>query len=155
MTTRTAALLVALVAVAVPAFAEEGPGSHADHPQKVVSIGASRISPVELKMGTGDVLSFQNFSGSILKITFLEPKDLASHVKCSQVKRISPNEAVVAGALFQRQGDEVVGYVAPGAFVSVCSLQPGRYVYTVAPIATTGGTPGGDDLGQKGEIVVE
>lgn len=153
--TRTAPLLVALLALAAPSFAEEGPESHAERPQKVVALGAARISPVQLTMGTGDVLTFQNFSGKVLKVTFLEPKNLAEHVKCSQVKRISENEAVVAGALFQRQGDEVVGYVAPGAFVSVCSLSPGRYVYTVAPVATTGAVAATDDLGQKGEINVQ
>lgn len=61
---------------------------------------------------------------------------------------------MVSGALFTRRGDQVVGLIAPGAFVSVCSLAPGRYVYTAAP-AKSVGAPTGGDLGEKGEIIVE
>lgn len=151
-----AALLIAVLASVGPVGAEtETAESHADRPQKVVAIGQSRIVPTTLRMSTGDVLAFQNHSARIMRIVFLEPKNLGEKVRCGQIQRISEDEAQVPGALFKRRGDQVVGLIAPGAFVSVCSLAPGRYVYTVAPAAPSSGASAGEPLGQKGEIVVE
>jgi hypothetical protein len=156
MRTRTTLLFALLLAPAAPTLvAAEEAEDHAAHPQKVIAIGESRIVPDRLRMSTGDVLTFQNHSGQILRITFLEPADLRDKVKCRQIERLSENEALVPGALFKRRGDRVVGLIAPGAFVSVCSLAPGRYTYTTSVARGAGVGAPGEPLGQKGEIIVE
>ncbi len=149
-----AALLTVLLATAGVALAETAPPaeSHDDHPQKVISLGASRISPTRLTMSTSDVLAFQNYSANIMQVIFLEPRDLAGKVQCKQIERVAPDAAVTPGALFKRRGDQVVALIAPGAFVSVCGLPRGNYVFSAAPF-----TPqmAGERQGQRGQIVVE
>jgi hypothetical protein len=148
-----ATLLLALLLTGGVALAEdETPESHADRPQKVISLGASRISPTRLTMSTGDVLAFQNYTASVLQVVFLEPRDLAGKVQCKQIERVAQDAAITPGALFRRRGDQVTALIAPGAFVSVCGLPKGDYVYSVAPF-----TPqfAGERQGQRGQIVVE
>lgn len=148
-----ATLLTVLLVTAGVALAENAPAeSHDDHPQKVVSLGASRISPTRLNMSTGDVLAFQNYSPNVLQITFLEPARLGEKVQCKQIERVAQDAAITPGALFKRRGDQVIALIAPGAFVSVCGLPAGNYVYSVAPF-----TPqvAGERQGQKGQIVVQ
>jgi hypothetical protein len=117
-----------------------------------VAISPTRVTPQDLKMGTGDVLAFQNFSQKMMQLTFIEPKHVGQYTTCTHLKRVSPTEAAAPGALFQRQGDEVTALIAPGTFVSVCSLKPGLYVYTA--VDAFGADPG-DQLGIKGTITVE
>jgi hypothetical protein len=148
-----ATLLTVLLLTAGVALAEDAPAeSHDDRPQKVISLGASRISPIRLVMSTSDVLAFQNYSATIMQVTFLEPRDLAGKVQCKQIDRVTENEALTPGARFRRRGDQVIALISPGAFVSVCGLPAGNYVYTAAPF-----TPQqrGDRAGQRGQIVVE
>jgi len=148
-----AALLLALfLTVGVALGADEIPESHDDRPQKVISLGASRISPTRLTMDTGDVLAFQNYSPKVLQVIFLEPPGLAGKVQCKQIERVAEDAAITPGALFKRRGDQVVALIAPGAFVSVCGLPRGNYVYSVAPF-----TPqqAGERQGEKGQIVVQ
>jgi hypothetical protein len=148
-----AALLTVLIATAGVALAETAPAeSHDDHPQKVISLGASRISPTRLTMSTGDVLAFQNYTANIMQVIFLEPPRLGQTVQCKQIERVAEDAAITPGALFKRRGDQVVALIAPGAFVSVCGLPRGNYVFSAAPF-----TPqmAGERLGQRGQIVVE
>jgi hypothetical protein len=128
--------------------------SHADRPNRVVTITATRLVPQELHMGTGDVLAFHNLSNTTMQLTFIEPKYMGRHTTCTQVKRVSPTEAVARGAVFQLQGDEVTATLLPGTFVGVCSLQPGVYVYT-AQRSFEGALTDDATLGMKGTIVVE
>jgi hypothetical protein len=139
---------------AVASGAPETEESHADRPNKVVTITPTRIVPAELRMGTGDVLALHNLSNRTLVLTFIEPKNPGQRTTCTQLKRVSPDEATARGALFQRQGDEITATLLPGTFVSVCSLMPGTYVYTVN--ATFEGARRDDaTLGMKGTIIVE
>ena len=148
---RSSLVVLAFAALCIPALVRAEEENHADRPQKVISLGQSRVVPSKLTMGTGDVVAFQNYSGKVLQVTFLEPANVAQKVQCKQIERVSENEAMTPGALFKRRGDQVVGLIAPNAFVSICGLSPGRYVFSVAPF-----TPQArDQLGQKGEIVVE
>jgi hypothetical protein len=73
-------------------------------------------------------------------------------VQCKQIERVAQDAAITPGALFRRRGDQVTALIAPGAFVSVCGLPKGDYVYSVAPF-----TPqfAGERQGQRGQIVVE
>jgi hypothetical protein len=119
---------------------------------KTVAISPTRLAPQDLTMGTGDVLAFQNFSQKLMKLTFIQPKHVGQYTTCSQLKRVSPDEALAPGALFQRQGDEVTALISPGTFVSVCSLKPGVYVYTA--VDALGADPD-DTLGLKGTITVK
>lgn len=125
---------------------------HANLPLKTVAISPTRVSPQDLTMGTGDVLAFQNFSQRLMKLTFIQPKNVGQYTTCTHLKRVSPNEALAPGALFQRQGDEVTALISPGTFVSVCSLKPGLYVYTA--VDALGSDPD-DTLGIKGTITVK
>jgi hypothetical protein len=127
--------------------------SHADKPNKVITITETRLVPQELHMGTGDVLVFHNLSSRTMHLTFIQPKHVGRYTTCTQLKRVSPTEATAPGAAFQRQGDEVTATFLPGTFVSVCSLRPGTYVYTSQPIA--GALRNDATLGLQGTIVVE
>jgi plastocyanin len=137
------------VSLAEPETAE----SHAAKPIKTIAITPTRLAPQDLRMGTGDVLSFQNLSLKMMQLTFIEPKNVGQKTTCSQLKRVSPDEATAPGAVFQRQGDQVTALIAPGTFVSICSLMPGTYVYT-ANAAFEGALPD-ESLGMKGTITVE
>ena len=133
----------------------ETPESHADKPNKVVILTSTRINPKELDMGTGDVLAFQNLSQKTLKLTFISPKHVGQYTTCTQIRRVSPTEATAPGAVFQQQGDEVTATLLPGTFVSVCSLKPSVYVYTVSAPFEGGGARDDATLGMKGTIVVK
>lgn len=148
---RRSLLVLACAALCLAPLARAEEENHGDRPQKVVSLGQTRIVPDRLTMGTGDVLAFQNYAGKVLQVTFLEPANVGEKVQCKQIQRVSENEAMTPGALFKRRGTQVTGLIAPNAFVSICGLSPGRYVYAVAPF----GAQTRDQLGQKGEIVVE
>ena len=128
--------------------------SHADKPNKVITITSTRLVPQELHLGTGDVLAFHNLSFKTMQLTFLQPKNVGRYTTCTQIKRVSATEATAKGAVFQQQGDQITATLLPGTFVSVCSLKPGTYVYTAA--ATFEGALTDDaTLGMKGTIVVE
>lgn len=149
------AAVLALLAAAAPARAAEQPAEdHAGLPQKVIALGDRIVKPLKLTMSTEDLLVFQNDSGRVLKITFLEPDDVAAKVSCRQITRLSENESVIPGALFRHRGDDLIALVAPSARVSVCGLAPGHYVYTVtSPDVTPPNVT--EELGEKGEIVVQ
>jgi plastocyanin len=138
----------------VAAAQPETEESHADKPNKVVTITPTRLVPDTLKMGTGDVLVFHNFSGNTMRLTFIQPKHVGRYTTCTLLKRVSPTEATAPGAVFQRQDDEVTATFLPGTFVSVCSLKPGTYVYVSKPVLQ-GALPNDATLGLQGTIVVE
>lgn len=133
----------------------ETPESHADKPKKVVTFTATRIVPQELHMGTGDVLAFHNLSMNTLELTFISPKRVAQYTTCTQLRRVSATEATAPGAVFQQQGDQVTATLLPGTFVSVCSLKPAVYEYTVRAIYEGARFRDEATLGMKGTIVVE
>jgi hypothetical protein len=152
---RTTLLLASLFALAISAVSfAETVEDHANKPIKTVVVTSTRLAPQDLRMGTGDVLSFQNLSMKMMQLTFTEPKNVGQKTTCQLLKRVSPTEAVAPGAVFQRQGDQVTALIAPGMFVSVCSLAPGTYVYTAAPVFE-GALNNDATLGMKGTIVVE
>ena len=128
--------------------------SHADKPQKVVTLTTTRIVPKELQMGTGDVLAFHNLTVQAVQLTFISPKRVGQYTTCTQLRRVSATEATARGAVFQAQGDEVTATLLPGTFVSICSLKPGVYVYT-ANYSYEGATSNDATLGMKGTIVVK
>ncbi|HWP64830.1 MAG TPA: hypothetical protein VNO26_02820 [Candidatus Limnocylindria bacterium] len=132
----------------------ETPESHADKPNRVVTITATRLVPQELHMGTGDVLAFHNLSMKTVELTFVSPKRVGEYTTCTQVQRVSPTEATARGAVFQRSGDEVTATLLPGTFVGICSLKPGVYVYT-AHVEFETSVQDESPLGMKGTIVVE
>jgi hypothetical protein len=151
---RTALLLASLFAITTSAVSfAETMEDHANKPVKTIVVTPTRLVPQELHLGTGDVLSFQNLSAKMMQLTFIEPKNVGQKTTCQLLKRVSPTEALAPGAVFQAQGDQVTALIAPGTFVSVCSLQAGTYVYTAAPFGA--GIGDDDSLGIKGTIVVE
>ena len=154
MRTRSVLLLASLLALVSPALSRaETVEDHAGKPVKTVALTPTRISPQDLTMGTGDVLAFQNFSTQqMMQLTFIQPKNVGQYTTCQQLKRVSPTSAVAPGALFQREDDQVTALIAPGTFVSVCSLKPGVYVYTATVF---GGVDQGEQLGIKGTITVK
>ena len=139
---------------ATTAGGPETPESHADKPNKVVTITPTRLVPPDLRMGTGDVLAFHNLSMKTMVLTFIQPKNVGQYTTCTQIKRVSSSEATAPGAAFQRQGDQVTATLLPGTFVSVCSLKAGTYVYT-ANASFEGALTDDATLGMKGTIVVE
>ena len=127
---------------------------HANKPQRVVTLTTTRIDPKELDMGTGDVLAFHNLSMKTIELQFISPKNVGQYTTCTDLRRVSSQEATAKGAVFQRQGDEVSATILPGTLVSVCSLKPGVYEYTANPLIE-GADFDDATLGMKGTIVVK
>jgi hypothetical protein len=132
-------------------------GAHAKHPQKTIILDDERLVPSNLQMTKGDVLVILNQSLGPMQFTFIEPKDAAERIRCHLVRRDKGvHPAAAPWLLFVVQDDQLQANVPPGRFASLCSLQPGRYVYTVAQILDTTGALGhGGQLPMKGQITVQ
>jgi hypothetical protein len=130
MMTRLAALLLAAVAIAVPARADEDASSHADHPHKTVILGKLGAAlPSDLTMDKGDVLVFENYSSGAITIRFTEPADQTDKIHCGLVRpKASKNAPPWAKFSFDDR-KRLTATLPPGQFASLCSLAPGNYVY--------------------------
>jgi plastocyanin len=157
MTTRTARIVFALlIAAGMPARAEhEGPGEHAKHATHTITLDGIDVRPSAVTMDHGDVVGFENYSTHPVQVTFTDPADLQSKIRCGLVHGTAgaPPEP---WSVFTWKNGKLTGNIPPGRFASVCSLEPGTYSYTATIIssgARGGGTPG--TLEPKGQIVVK
>lgn len=129
MMTKLAALLLAAVAVTVPARADEDASSHADQPHKTVIVGKSGTLPSDLTMDKGDVLVFENYTSGAVTIRFTEPAEQADKIHCGLVRpKASKNAPPWAKFAFDAN-KRLTATLPPGQFASLCSLAPGNYVY--------------------------
>jgi hypothetical protein len=158
MTTRRFALALAItVALGTgPAFPEhEGPGAHAKGATHTIVLDGEDIRPSSVTMSHGDSISFLNYAGGQVELTFVEPKDLATKIRCHLVsdKEQRPADAP-PWALFTWRGGNLVAQVPPGQFASICSLAPGKYAFTARKIGQSAPADGRAVLPAKGQITV-
>lgn len=144
MPARFLALALSCVLLAPAAVrADENVTAHSARPKKTVTIEAQQILPSDLTMDAGDVLVFQNFSFQVVQVTFIEPKDAATKIRCHL--GALPKEKQPPWATFSVQGGNYTGLIPPGRFGSLCSFSPGRYAYTVKQLS-------GEATGLDGEL---
>ena len=154
---RTVMVLMMLAAAVTSGMASasdemEGRGRSA---RKIVMHDDELISPSALTMNRDDVLEFENDSGQLMRLVFVEPEDQREKVRCHLVNRMSarPDETPRL-VLDWDAGTRLTTIIPPGRFASVCSLAPGRYAF-VARRVSRDPRGGEDSLGTKGTITVE
>jgi len=154
---RTVMVLMMLAAAMTSGMASasdemEGRGRSA---RKIVMHDDELISPSALTMNRDDVLEFENDSGQLMRLVFVEPEDQREKVRCHLVNRTSarPDETPRL-VLDWDAGTRLTTIIPPGRFASVCSLAPGRYAF-VARRVSRDPRGGEDSLGTKGTITVE
>jgi hypothetical protein len=152
------ALVLALGQTAVVSAGETAK-SHSGHPQKMLLVDEDRLAPDDLTMGKEDVLVVFNQSLAPMVFTFTEPKDAPERIHCELIhrdrgKKFNRDEA--AWMLFEVQDGQLQASIPPGHFASLCSLDPGQYVYTASQEFDPSGAigAGGGRLPLKGQITV-
>jgi hypothetical protein len=154
---RTVMVLMMLAAAVTSGMASasdemEGRGRSA---RKIVMHDDELISPSALTMNRDDVLEFENDSGQLMRLVFVEPEDQREKVRCHLVNRTSARlDETPRLVLDWDAGKRLTTIIPPGTFASVCSLAPGRYAF-VARRVSRDPRGGEDSLGTKGTITVE
>jgi plastocyanin len=157
MTTRTVPLSLALLLAlgTVPALADEDIADHAKHDTHTVTLDGNDVRPSTTTMSHGDVIAFANYSTHPVTVTFTDPPDLKSKIRCGLVKSTAPAPSD-PWATFSWQDGKLVGNVPPGRFASVCALDPGSYSFTAEILGTQTRSPSQSGvLPAKGQIVVK
>ena len=156
MTTRCIrfSLAMCLTLASGPVFAEhESPDAHARHETQTITLDTQDVRPASTTMDHGDVLSFVNYSAHPMRVTFTDPSDLATKIRCGLVRDAKAKGAPSAPwALFTWNDGKLVANVPPGQFASVCALAPGQYAFTSE---TVGHKPPSGVLPAKGQIEVK
>ena len=123
--------------------------------RKIVMHDDELISPSALTMNRDDVLEFENDSGQLIRLVFVEPEDQREKVRCHLVNRTSARpDDTPRLVLDWDAGQRLTAIIPPGTFASVCSLAPGRYAF-VARRVSRDPRGGEDSLGTKGTITVQ
>jgi hypothetical protein len=117
-----AIVTLALTVASQPAWAEdtidEDEPDHAAHPTEIVSITPTRLLPTVLVVSHDSAFGWLNYSSRDATIKFDE--DITTRLRCR-----SPG-------LFRASAEDLAApRVASGAFVTLCSLAPGEYDYSV------------------------
>jgi|SRR5262245_29215544 len=145
-----------LACTGAPVLAEtEGPSDHAKHNSRTITLDGNDVRPPQTRMDHADVLMFANYSTHPVRVTFTDPADLKSRIRCGLVRGRERDAPAAPWALFTWENDKLVATVPPGQFASVCALEPGSYAFTVASVSASAqgaGTRG--LLPAKGQIVV-
>ena len=159
MTTGPARLFhaVALVlATASLAVAAETTAEHERENVQTITLDTADLRPETLTMSKDDRISFVNSSTQPFHVTFVEPKDIAQHIRCGLVRPNDKTQPSAPWALFVWRDGRLEADIPPGQFASVCSLEPGTYAFTAERIGHR--TPSGDTattLPLKGQIEVK
>src|SRR5262249_29979415 len=113
------------------------------------------ISPTALTMDRNETLEFENDSGQIVRLMFLEPQGQTDRIRCYPIDHtiVGPGEA--PWMLFDwGPGQRLTATIPPGRFASACSLLPGQYVFVTTRVSRD--ARGADcSLGTKGTIPVQ
>ena len=153
------AIAVILLAVAVTSgvasASECGEDRAGGGTRKIVVRGGEGISPSAFTMNCGDVLAFENDSGEVVKLVFVEPRDQSEKIRCAPADHTVARPDQMPWLLFDwGPGRQLTATMPPGTFPSICSLAPGEYAFVAKPIHRD---PRGaeDSLGTKGTITVQ
>ena len=148
-------IVVLLLAPGVARAAEESLGAHTQHLPKSIIIDNERILPSSLDMTAQDALVFENHSTRPIKIDFIEPADLRDRIRCGLIRPGDKEKSRVPWQLFSWNDGKLAAIIPPGRFASVCSLQPGTYAFTIAPLGPGVNPASGGTLPEKGQITVK
>ena len=157
MRLRAFALLVLGLGLApgVARAAEEPIGAHTQHPLKSIIIDNDRIQPSALDMSAEDSVVFENHSTRPIAVNFIEPADLRDRIRCGLIRPGAKAKSRVPWQLFWWSDGKLAATIPPGRFASMCSLQPGRYAFTIAPLGPGVNPASGGKLPDKGQITVK
>jgi len=102
----------------------------------IVILDADRISPSELTMDPGDVLAFQNDSGQLMQVAFVEPREQMDKIRCYLKDHTNPPPDATPWLVFY-WGEErqLTATIPPGTFASACTLAPGRYAFVMQQVS--------------------
>ncbi len=150
-----ALFLAAMVAPGVARAEHENADVHVHGQTKTITVDNTDVRPESLTMDHGDVLGFTNSSTHPVNITFIEPQDLKKKIRCGFVHAKGEKHAPTEEwARFSWRDGKLVANIPPGRFASVCSLEPGTYVYTAQRVSVRGTGTGGI-LPAQGRIEVK
>jgi len=121
----------------------------------IVLQGQDQITPSALTMTAGDVLEFENDSGELMRLIFVEPPDQDDNIHCYLADHTIARPDEMPWLLFDRDpGRRLTATIPPGKFASVCSLAPGQYTFVTVPVPRDSSDVL-ESLGIKGTITVE
>ena len=113
------------------------------------------ITPSAITMHPRDVLEFENDSGRLMKLVFMEPHDQSDKIRCNPIDHTIARPYESPWLLFDwGPGRRLTATMPPGKFASACSLVPGRYTF-VATRVSRDPRGGQDSLGTTGTITVQ
>ena len=123
--------------------------------RKIVVWGDDRISPSTITMNCADVLAFENDSGQVMRLVFVEPRDQSEKIRCAPADHTLARPDQTPWLLFDwGPGRQLTATMRPGTFPSTCSLAPGEYAFVAKPIHRDP-RAAEDSLGTKGTITVQ
>jgi len=123
--------------------------------RKVVMRDDDVVSPSALIMSRNDVLEFENDSGRLLRLVFVEPKEQTDKIRCYPIDHTIARPDQMPWMVFDwGSGRRLTATMPPGKFASACSLAPGQYAFVTMRVSRD---PRGSDysLGTKGTITVQ
>ena len=158
--TMTMVVSVLVLGWVVVVAAGETARSHAKLPQKTLIIDEDALVPDDLTIAKGDVLVIMNQSLAPMLFVFTQPKDAAERIHCELIRREhgkKPNPDAAPWMVFEVIDGQLQATIAPGRFTSLCSLDPGRYVYTANQAFDPSGAigAGGGRLPLQGQLTVQ
>jgi hypothetical protein len=141
--------VIVLMLMAQPASADVAAA------RRIVMRDNDLISPSALTMGRNDVLEFENDSGQLLRLVFIEPHDQTDKIRCYPIDHTIARPDQMPWMLFDwGPGRQLTATIPPGKFASACSLVPGQYAFIATRVSRD---PRGaaSSLGTKGTITVQ
>lgn len=121
---------------------------------KTIILGATRLDPTNLTIGSADAVGFASTAGDPLQVEFIQPSDQTG-ITCrvTDPKQLERGEKPW-GEFRMNQAGHLTAYVPPGPFLSTCRFVPGRYAYRVR-VLDEELRPLEEKLGQLGSITVK
>ena len=135
--------------------AEEDTGAHTKGTVHTIMVDNEDVRPSTTTMGPGDSIAFENFSSHPMIVTFTEPADLKTRIRCGLVRGKASDPERAPWALFSWEDGKMKGTIPPGRFASVCSFAAGTYTFLVDRQGPGAQAHPTGDLPEKGQIVVK
>lgn len=154
--TRSEATIVALAMLIAGATSIARASNDVDGGARTIVLqDADRVTPSALTMTAGDVLEFENDSGQLMRLIFVEPPEQDGNIRCYLADHTIARPDQMPWLLFDRGfGQRLTATIPPGKFPSVCSLAPGQYTFITMPIPRDPRGVG-NPLGTKSTVTVE
>jgi plastocyanin len=124
----TVGVLACLIVATPPlrAQSQEKESEHMAEAQQVIRVAANRLVPESISIKAGEVVSWINYSGVPLQISF--GAETVEKIRCKEPTRFH----------IARDGSLTSGEVRPFEVAALCSFLPGEYHYIVYRQVSTG-----------------